>query len=141
MKKFLLDTDILSYIMKKNPTILENYKKYSQRKDSVFISRINIVEILGGLKARNAEKQIKEFNEFIKDHEILDTTELSAKISSDIYANLTKIGKHSGNYDILIAGIAMANNLKLVTNNEKDYENIEGLEIVNWTLISEDNER
>lgn len=137
MKKFLLDTDIISYIMKKNPTVLTNYNKYSEKDDYIFISRISVVEILGGLKARNAEKQIKEFNELIANHKILDTTELSANISSDIYARLTKIGKHSGNYDILIAGIAIANNLKLVTNNEKDYENIDDLEIVNWTLIIE----
>jgi hypothetical protein len=57
MKKFLLDIDILSYIMKKIPTVLENYNKYSKKDNTIFISRISIVEIMGGLKARNAEKQ------------------------------------------------------------------------------------
>lgn len=140
MGGFLLDTDILSYIMKKNPTVLENFNKQRQKTGSIFVSRISIVEIMGGLKARNAERQIKEFNDLIVNHKILDTTELSAESSSGIYAHLSKMGRHSGNYDILIAGIAISNNLKLVTNNEKDYENIDGLEIVNWTLISEDNE-
>jgi tRNA(fMet)-specific endonuclease VapC len=35
--------------------------------------------------------------------------------------------------DILIAGIAIANNLILVTNNRKDFEKIEGLEIEDWS--------
>lgn len=90
--------------------------------------------MLCGLKAKNATKQLADFRELIAKHQILEVTEISAEISSDIYAHLRKIGKHTGSYDILIAGIALANNLTLVTNNEKDYENIQGLEIVNWTL-------
>lgn len=64
----------------------------------------------------------------------MDTTELSAEISADIFAELYKKGRHSGNYDILIAGIAMANDLTLVTNNTKDYNQITGLSLDNWTL-------
>lgn len=134
LKKFLLDTDILSYIMKKKPIVLENYQNHMKNNDSICISRISVFEILGGLKAKNAERQIESFKELISKHDILDTTKLSATISSDIYAELSKKGKHSGNYDILIAGIAIANNLTLVTNNERDYENISGLDFINWTL-------
>ncbi|MCP5493186.1 MAG: hypothetical protein H7A23_01390 [Leptospiraceae bacterium] len=54
-------------------------------------------------------------------------------LDTDILSYIMK-RKHSGNYDILIAGIAIANNLTLVTNNEKDYENISDLDIINWTL-------
>ena len=51
-----------------------------------------------------------------------------------IFAELWQKGKHSGNYDILIAGIAIANDLTLVTNNTKDYVNITDLLLDNWTL-------
>ncbi len=136
LKDVLLDTDILSYIMKKKSIVMENYQNQIQIKgsDSIYISRISVIEILGGLKARNANRQIADFQELLAKHKILDTTELSAIVSTDIFAELTKKGKHSGNYDILIAGIAIANNLTLITNNEKDYENISGLDTVNWTL-------
>jgi tRNA(fMet)-specific endonuclease VapC len=69
----------------------------------------------------------------IAKHKILDTTELSGEISSDIFAELWKKGKHSGNFDILIAGTAVANNLILVTNNTSDYENITNLKLDNWS--------
>lgn len=59
---------------------------------------------------------------------------MSVEISSNIFAQLQKVGRSSNNYDILITGIAIVNNLTLVTNNEKDYENIQDLEIANWTL-------
>lgn len=70
----------------------------------------------------------------IAKHKILDTSEMSVEISSNIFAQLQKVGRSSNNYDILITGIAIVNNLTLVTNNEKDYENIQDLEIANWTL-------
>ncbi len=134
MKQVVIDTDILSYYMKGQSNVVENFDNHVNEFEYVFISRITIIKILGGLKSKNADKQIIKLRELIAKHRILDTTEISAEFSSDIFAHLQKIGKHSGNYDVLIAGIAIANNLTLVTNNEKDYENIQDLEITNWTL-------
>lgn len=137
MKQVIVDTDILSYYMKGQPNVVKNFDEHVEKSQFVYISRISVIEILGGLKVKNAEKQISRFKALISKHKILDTTEISAEISSSIFAQLHKLGKHSGNYDILIAGIAIANNLMLITNNEKDYQNIEGLEIKNWTLLIE----
>lgn len=133
-KKVLADTDILSFFMKKDKNVVANFEDYVNQNEYIYISRISVLEVLSGLKAKNATKQLEEFRDLIAKHKILEVTELSAELSSDIYAHLRKIGKHTGSYDILIAGIALANNLILATNNEKDYENIQGLEIVNWTL-------
>ncbi len=132
-KKVLVDSDILSYYMKQLKIVVNNFNNHLSENDYVYISRISVIEILGGLKARNATKQIRDFKKMIEQHKILDTTALSAEISAEIYAELRQKGKHSGNYDILIAGIAIANDLILITNNVKDYENINDLEIENWT--------
>jgi len=132
MNQVIVDTDILSYYMKRHTNVVKNFDKHIDKYDFVYISRISVIEILGGLKSKNAEKQILKFKELISKHKIIDTSEISAEFSSNIFAQLHKLGKHSGNYDILIAGTALANKLRLVTNNEKDYENIEGMELVNW---------
>jgi tRNA(fMet)-specific endonuclease VapC len=135
MKQVLLDTDIISYYLKNHPQVVVQFNKYISNYGYVYISRITIVEILGGLQTRNATKQIEEFKKFISTHKILDTSELSAEISADIFAELYKKGRHSGNYDILIAGIAIANDLDLVTNNTKDYIHISKLSLENWTIL------
>ena len=66
----------------------------------------------------------------------------STTISGDIYASLRKKGTPVDDIDILIGGIAMAaatpfgsiaNDLILVTNNRRDFEKIEGLEIEDWS--------
>jgi tRNA(fMet)-specific endonuclease VapC len=133
MNHVIVDSDILSYYMKGQPIVVENFNNHINKFGQLYISRISIIEILGGLKSRNADKQILQFKDFIQKHIVLDTSENSAEISSDIFSKLYHIGKHSGNYDILIAGIAIANQLTLVTNNEKDYKNIKGLKMINWT--------
>ncbi len=51
--------------------------------------------------------------------------------SAEIYTDLRKKGKEIGHTDTLIAGIAIANNLQLVTNNTDHFEQIKNLEIDN----------
>ncbi len=60
-------------------------------------------------------------------------TTSSVTISADIYANLRNKGTPIDDIDILIAGIAIANNLIIVTNNLRDFEKIESLEIQDWS--------
>jgi predicted nucleic acid-binding protein len=62
----------------------------------------------------------------------LEITAQSAQISAEMYAHLYQIGRHSGVNDLYLAGIAQANSLVICTNNEKDYDNIPNLEIINW---------
>ncbi len=85
------------------------------------------------MKHRDALRQLDLFLEFAKHNAILPLTEESVIISSDLYANLRKAGTPIDDIDILIAGVALANNLVLVTNNEDHFRNIEGLEILNWS--------
>jgi tRNA(fMet)-specific endonuclease VapC len=132
MKKSILDTDIVTYYFKRNPKVVSQLNQYLSIHGFIYISRITVIEILGGLKAKSATRQIEDFKTFIAQHQILDTSEVSADISADIFAELWQKGRHSGNYDILIAGIAMAHDLTLVSNNTKDYQNISGLSLDNW---------
>jgi tRNA(fMet)-specific endonuclease VapC len=133
MKKVLVDTDILTYYLFKDyPILKQNFEDYLNQQGFIFIGRPTIFEIESGLKAKNASTQLSKFNEFIKNHQILEITAQSAQISAEMYAHLYQIGRHSGVNDLYLAGIAQANSLVICTNNEKDYDNIPNLEIINW---------
>jgi tRNA(fMet)-specific endonuclease VapC len=73
-----------------------------------------------------------EFEEFVTNNTIIHISEESAKLSGDLYANLRQKGITIGTSDILIAGIAIENELTLITNNERHYSSIPGLKIENW---------
>lgn len=132
MTESLVDTDILSFYFKGDQKVASKFNDYLREFDVVNISIITYYEILGGLKFKNAERQIKEFEEFVNNNTIIHISEESAKISGDIYANLRQNGITIGTSDILIAGIALENELTLITNNERHYEAIQGLKIENW---------
>ena len=65
--------------------------------------------------------------------QIIPLRERSVKISAEIYANLRKKGTPVDDIDLLIAGVAIAHNLILITHNQKHFSKIEGLELEDWT--------
>lgn len=117
MAESLVDTDILSFYFKGDQKVVNKFNDYLREFDVINISIITYYEILGGLKFKNAERQIKEFEEFVANNTIIHISEEGITI---------------GTSDILIAGIAIENELTLITNNERHYESIKGLKIENW---------
>lgn len=113
--------------------MVSNFREYLKQYKKVNLSIITYYEILSGLKHRDALRQLDLFCEFAKQNAILPLTEDSIIISADLYANLRKVGKLIDDIDILIAGVAMSNNLVLATHNENHFKRVEGLEIMDWS--------
>ena len=132
MTEALVDTDILSFYFKGDSNVIGKFKDYLKEFDQINISIITFYEIIGGLNHKKADRQIQEFEEFISNNNIIHISEDSARISADVYADLKQRGITIGTSDILIAGIALDNELTLITNNQKHYDAIHGLKIENW---------
>ncbi len=132
MLKSIVDTDTLSFYFRGEQQVVGKVDEYLKIYDQLNISIITYYEILGGLKYKNATKQLNDFEEFVSNNHIIPLTEESARISSDKYAALRQAGITIGASDILIAGIAIENDLCLVTNNERHYQAIRNLRIENW---------
>lgn len=132
MKPALVDTDILSEFLRGTEIVVENAKKYLENYDSINFSIITYYEILNGLLYKDAKKQLKIFSDFAELNKILPLTLSATRQAAEIYANLRKKGQPIGHTDCLIAGIALTNNLQLITNNTDHFKRIKGLEIVNW---------
>lgn len=134
MNRALIDTDILSYYFKGEPFVVENFKKYLAAYDIIEISLITYYEIMSGLLHKNAHKQLEIFNDFVTENIVIALTEESCKISSEIYSKLRNNGELIDDIDLLIAGIAIENEMTLVTNNENHFGRIPGLKIENWKI-------
>jgi tRNA(fMet)-specific endonuclease VapC len=133
MKPALIDTNILSFFFRNHSLVVERFQAYLNDHDKINISIITYYEIVSGLKHRDAQKQLTSFQEFVSYNTVLPLSTSSATISADIYANLRNKGTPIDDIDILIAGIAIANNLIIVTNNIRDFGKIENLEIQDWS--------
>ena len=129
MRKYLLDTNIISYYLKG----IENLKeKITSNIDSLSISIISYYEIISGLQSIDANKRINEFEKFCKLIDIINLDKASILASCKIYASLKKSGRLIDDIDILIAGIALSNNLVMITDNAEHFGRIEGLKVENW---------
>lgn len=129
MRKYLLDTNIVSYYLKG----IDNLKdKVSSNIDLLCISIISYYEIVSGLQSIDAKKRIAEFEKFCELIDIINLDKASISASCKIYSYLKKSGRLIDDIDILIAGIALSNNLVMVTDNTEHFERIEGLRIENW---------
>ncbi len=132
MNRVLIDTDILSYFLKGNKKVTNNFGLYLREYFEITISEITYFEILAGLTFKEANQQIEKFEIFVSTCEILKLSQDSIRASSNIYAELRRKGITIGTADLLISGIAITNNLILVTNNQKHYLPISELVTSNW---------
>ncbi|MBR8835943.1 MAG: type II toxin-antitoxin system VapC family toxin [Stigonema ocellatum SAG 48.90 = DSM 106950] len=133
MKPALVDTNILSLFFRNHPLVVEKFDAYIKEYDKINFSIITYYEIISGLKHRDAQKQLTSFLEFSSYNTVVPLTTDSTTISGDIYATLRKKGTPVDDIDILIAGIAITKDLILITNNRRDFEKIDGLEIEDWS--------
>jgi tRNA(fMet)-specific endonuclease VapC len=132
MKQSMLDTDILSEFLRGNPKVIAKVDEHLKEYGFISLSIITYYEILNGLLYKDARKQLSKFEAFVELNKVVPLTKRMAKIAANIQADLRKKGTEIGHTDTLIAGIAIANELQLVTNNTDHFIRIKGLEIANW---------
>jgi len=127
-----LDTDILSYFLTGNAIIREKMQETINNRNQICLTGINVYEIIKGLKYKNNKNKELLFKEFLKNTTVFSFDEVAIQKAADIYSSLRKSGMLIGDADILIASIVISNGGKLITNNTKHYQNIDGLIMENW---------
>jgi len=132
LPQVLLDTDILSAILRQNHLVIPKARAYLVEHSRFTLSILTRYEILRGLKTKGANQQAIVFDRFSTRNTILSVTEEVAVKAADIYADLSRRGELIGDADILIAATALVNRLGVVTNNEDHFRRIRDLHIENW---------
>lgn len=130
--KFLLDTNICIYIIKKKPaTVIEKFKKL--KPGSVAISVVTVAELFYGVyKSKKPEDNMIALQEFLSSLVTIDYDNDDALCYGKIRSELELKGVPIGAMDMLIASQALSRDLVLVTNNEKEFKRIKNLIVENW---------
>ena len=130
--KYLLDTNICIYIInKKPPSVVEHIRR--KKSDEVEISSITIAELEYGVsRSKYPDQNRIALLEFLVPFTILDFDQTAASTYGIVRNSLESKGKPIGPMDLLIASIALSRSLILVTNNEKEFNQIKNLRIENW---------
>lgn len=131
--RFLLDTSICIYLInKKDAGLLRKIQTY--RNDDIAISTISIAELEYGVsKSSKTHQNRLALATFLISFSALDFDQDAATEYGIIRTWLEANGKQVGPMDMLIAAQARLKGLILVTNNEKEFAQVPGLEVENWT--------
>jgi tRNA(fMet)-specific endonuclease VapC len=128
----MIDTDILSAIMRGNPSATERARSYLNAHRQFTFSILTRYEVLRGLLAKNAEKQLATFDQLCATSRVLPLTDAAIVQGATIYADLCQRGELISDADILIAATAITRGLVVVTNNAQHFRRIRNLQIENW---------
>lgn len=133
---YLLDTNIVTYILKRNLTVDQRFREVRRLKQDVFISCITYYEVKRGLLAINATRQLADFQQFCQTYKslLIDDIAIIEK-ACEIHVDLRRRGLTIQEQDILIAATAITRGLILISN-DSDLLNVSGLHLENW-LIAE----
>ena len=131
MLKYLLDTNIVIYTMKKRPERVRRHFKAQQGR--MGISAVTLGELVFGAEhSSQVEQNLADIEALTARLEVLPFDEAAAYHFGQIRSELYRVGRPIGPYDMMIAGHARARGLRLVTNNVKEFERIQGLVLENW---------
>ncbi len=130
MGKYLLDTNICIFFLKGKYNLNEKLKQV--KLENCCISEVTLAELKYGAECSDRvadnRKMIDDFAKEITIVPIFNSLDIYAKEK----AKLRKTGKLIDDFDILIGATAIANNLILVTENEKHLIRISKVKIENW---------
>jgi tRNA(fMet)-specific endonuclease VapC len=131
---YLLDTNILSELVKKKPArgLLEKLKETEP--EMLVTSSVTVMEMRFGAISRQDGRQFwkKLQEEIFSRVSILGFHEREAVICGDLLSELARKGTPIGMEDAMIGSIALANHCTVVTANTRHFERIPGLKVENW---------
>jgi len=132
MARYMLDTDVCSYIMKRsNHAVLKRLQKVPV--NEVCISVITKSELLYGIELSPRRHQDETaLSAFLGHVEVLDFPDQASAHYATIRADLKKQGMMIGANDLLIAAHARSLGLTLITNNTREFQRVRNLAIENW---------
>ncbi|MFO1195223.1 MAG: type II toxin-antitoxin system VapC family toxin [Rhodoferax sp.] len=131
MLKYLLDTNIVIYVIKRRP--VEVMGVFNQHAGRMAISAITLSELYHGAeKSSRVDQNLAVVEEFASLVEVLPYAGKASAHYGSIRHALEKLGRPIGLNDMHIAAHARSEGLTLVTNNLAEFERVPGLLVENW---------
>lgn len=133
MLRYLLDTNIAIYVIKRRP--LSALSLFNEHAGQMAISSITLAELLHGAEKSSApSRSLAVVEDFCSRLEILAYGPKAAMHYGNIRADLETRGQMIGVNDLHIAAHARSEGLTLVSNNLREFDRVEALQTCNWAI-------
>ena len=132
---YLLDTDILSNLLRRAPSTALVIKLASIPPEQQFTSSITLGELVYGayrLQERAGALLQRLDETLLPNLPILPFDASAARRYGEVRAELGRRGTPMGDADLRIASIALTRDLTVVTANVRHFQKVPGLAVENW---------
>ena len=131
MLRYLLDTNICIYVIKRRPELVLD--RFNENAAHLAISSITLAELLHGAeKSSQPQRTLAVVEDFCSRLDVVDYGAKAAQHYGQIRASLEQRGTPIGVNDLHIAAHARSEGLTLVSNNLREFERVDGLLYENW---------
>jgi tRNA(fMet)-specific endonuclease VapC len=131
MLKYMLDTNIVIYVMKRKP--IEALGKFNENSTRMAMSVITLSELFHGAEnSTRVSENLLAIEDFVSRIEVLQYTPKASQHYGSIRADLEKRGQIIGINDLHIAAHARSEGLTVVTNNMDEFKRVPSLIVENW---------
>jgi tRNA(fMet)-specific endonuclease VapC len=131
MTTYLLDTNILSAIIRKEANVERRFRQAVDGDDVFLLSMVVFYEVKRGLLKRDAKKQMVTLENLANQFAWCDTVLADWETAARMWAEREQRGRPIADADVLIAAQAKRLKAILVTDNEKDFDALD-VSIENW---------
>jgi tRNA(fMet)-specific endonuclease VapC len=132
---YLLDTNTcIRYINGRSPQLRTKFLTISGDDDIAVCSIVKAELYYGAAKSDNSVRTLAKQQEFLNRFVSLPFEDKAAAVYGPLRARLQKLGTPIGPLDMLIAAIAIAHSLTLVTHNTAEFSRVDKLKIEDWEI-------
>lgn len=104
-----------------------------QHANKIAVPTLVAAELFYGFeKSARAAENLPRLNQFLQAAQVVDFDLTTAEVVGRIKLHLDRIGKQTGEIDVLIAATAIRHDALLITNNQRHFENVSGIKLDNW---------
>ena len=131
---YLLDTDTVVYNLNGNENVRQNILRHID--DPIKISAPTLMGLYyGARRSQNKTGNLSIAAALAQSMEVVPVGPEIAEVFGRLKSDLEATGARIDDFDLIIAAVALAHNLTLVTNNEKHFSRIDDLRLQNWSKV------
>jgi tRNA(fMet)-specific endonuclease VapC len=128
-----LDTSFLIALLRTDLVAERKLESYIEGGERVSTTLICACELFAGAyKSRKRDLEIRKVKEFLLRMELLEFSAQACERFGRIRAELESKGTPVGDFDLMIAAIAMVHNQAVVTRDVEHFHKIPGLVVESW---------
>jgi tRNA(fMet)-specific endonuclease VapC len=134
MNRYLLDTDVISFYLRGQVSVVQRVMQYLQHHSQLELSVMSYYELRRGLVQIGATQRLQTLETFVAQCQVWEISTEVAREASTIAGRLAAAGNRLDDADVLIGATARTLGIGVATGNVRHFSRIPKLEVANWIV-------